>query len=212
MKIKDEQNFCSVIQDPNLMNFLAHIYLSGDQEAIMIGNFIGDFVKGKAFENFDGSIQKGILLHRAIDEFTDDHQVVTSSKKRLRPKYHHYAPVIADVFYDHFLASLWENYHEVPLLTFTKDFYKTTDQYLDIIPEKAKHMLHYMRRDNWLYNYQHVEGIHQALSGMSRRTPFDSRMDESVDDLRQDYEAYKREFEIFFPDLIHHSKKIMDQL
>ncbi len=90
------------------MNFLAHIYLSGNQERVMIGNFIGDFVKGKAWEEFDSAIQRGILLHREIDRYTDDHEVVIKTKERLRPKYHHYAPVISDVFYDHFLASLWK--------------------------------------------------------------------------------------------------------
>ena len=91
------------------MNFLAHIYLSGDDPNIQLGNFIGDFVKGRNLvEQFGHEIAKGIELHRAIDEFTDKHPIVKLSKVRLREKYRHYAPVIVDIFYDHYLAKNWE--------------------------------------------------------------------------------------------------------
>jgi len=194
------------------MNFLAHIYLSGNQERVMIGNFIGDFVKGKAWEEFDSAIQRGILLHREIDRYTDDHKVVIKTKERLRPKYHHYAPVISDVFYDHFLASLWENYHPTPLLDFTRSFYEVTTHYRDVIPERAQKMLFYMERDNWLYNYQFVEGINRALTGMSQRTPFRSKMEQAAVDLKTDYESYQLEFEAFFPDLVRHSELFLETL
>lgn len=193
------------------MNFLAHIYLSGDDEELMIGNFIGDFVKGKAWEEYAESVQQGILLHRSIDQYTDNHEIVMKSKERLRPKYRHYSPVIADVFYDHFLSSLWQNYHDTPLLNYTDDFYKIADRNKAIIPESAQYMLSYMRRDNWLYNYQFIKGIRQALTGMSRRTPFNSRMEEAADDLLEDYEYYKQDFEAFFPQLVAHTQSFLNQ-
>ena len=103
------------------MNFLAHLYLSGDNEQIIVGNFIGDFVKGRnALQTFDPTIALGIELHRAIDQFTDTHPVVRSSKDRLRPKYRHYAGVIVDIFYDHFLARKWNDYHKTPLPEFAQ--------------------------------------------------------------------------------------------
>ena len=175
----------------------------------MIGNFIGDFVKGKAYEAFDEQIQQGILLHREIDRFTDNHQVVVKTKTRLRPRYHHYAPVIADVFYDHFLAALWDQYHPDSLLLFTENFYKLTDKYLDTLPLGAAKMLMYMKRDNWLYNYQFISGIDRALKGMSARTPYNSKMENATTDLRADYSAYQQEFMEFFPDLINHSEKFL---
>lgn len=176
----------------------------------MIGNFIGDFVKGKAYENFDVQIQKGILLHREIDSFTDNHATVMKSKERLRPKYHHYAPVIADVFYDHFLARLWGEYHDEPLNVFTQKFYNLTEKYADILPPDAKYMLTYMKRDNWLFNYQFVKGIDRALSGMAGRTSFNSKMEEASQDLEMDYNDYEEEFRLFFPELKSHSKGILN--
>jgi acyl carrier protein phosphodiesterase len=184
------------------MNFLAHAYLSGTNPKILTGNFIADFVKGKqALKAFDHDIAKGIELHRLIDEFTDGHTVVQESKKRLRPKYRHYSAVIVDVFYDHFLASNWAVYHPQPLENFAADVYRTIGAFDDIVPAGIKHMMPYMIRGNWLVNYGKMEGIGRALTGMSRRTPYESKMDESIHDLSRDYDLYKLEFEAFFPEL-----------
>ncbi len=104
------------------MNFLAHLFLSGNNAEIMVGNFIGDFVRGKNFhEQYSPSIALGIELHREIDEFTDNHSVVLESKKRLRPKYRHYSPVIIDMFYDHVLAKNWSAHSTTPLDQYAQD-------------------------------------------------------------------------------------------
>lgn len=183
------------------MNFLAHLLLSGDDPPVMIGNFIGDFVKGKAYQNFEADVRKGILLHREIDRFTDTHPTVLQSKQRLRPKYRHYAAVIVDVFYDHFLAASWSQFHHQSLLEYTENFYRMTEDYAHVLPENTQRMLQYMRRDNWLYQYRQIEGIHQALTGMAGRTPYDSHMELAAEDLRADYQSYQQEFSQFFREL-----------
>jgi acyl carrier protein phosphodiesterase len=184
------------------MNFLAHLYLSGTDEKVLIGNFIADFVKGKNFHQaYDASIAKGIALHRFIDEYTDQHPVVTESKKRLRSVYRHYSAVIVDVFYDHFLARYWSEFHSIPLDTFAKFCYETIQDHEPILPEGIRYMLPYMIRGNWLLNYSKIEGINRALTGMSRRTPYESKMDEATNDLVRHYEEFKSEFYLFFPDL-----------
>lgn len=183
------------------MNFLAHLLLSGDDPPVMIGNFIGDFVKGKAYENFEPEVRKGILLHREIDRFTDSHPTVLQSKQRLRPRYRHYAAVIVDVFYDHFLAVSWPQYHHLPLLEYTENFYQLAETYQHVLPENTQRMLQYMRDDNWLYQYRLIEGIQQALTGMASRTPYDSHMELAAGDLRADYLSYQQEFSRFFIEL-----------
>lgn len=189
------------------MNFLAHIYLSFENESILIGNFIGDFVKGKAMEEYPNEVQNGIILHREIDQYTDTHPVVLESKKKLRPVFHHYAPVISDIFYDHFLASLWVDYHDQTLKEYTNWAYTVLKKNKSLIPSNAWHMLSYMSRDNWLYNYQFIDGINKALTGMSRRTPFDSKMEQASEYLVKDYESYKADFISFFPELIAHCQQ-----
>jgi acyl carrier protein phosphodiesterase len=183
------------------MNYLAHIFLSGQDRDIITGNFIGDFVKGKDLENFPERVKRGILLHRKIDDFTDQHEIVLETKKRLRPKYRHYAPVIADVFYDHFLACNWGDYHQIKLRSFTASFYRMISGRSQFIPGPAQHMLTYMSSQDWLFNYQFVEGINRALTGMSRRTKFNSGMETASNELEENYLLYESEFKQFFPHL-----------
>ncbi|MGE0587404.1 MAG: ACP phosphodiesterase [Cyclobacteriaceae bacterium] len=184
------------------MNFLAHLHLSGSDHDIMIGNFIGDFVRGRNLkEQFGDGIARGIELHRAIDEFTDTHLIVQQSKNRLRPKYRHYAGVIVDMFYDYYLAKNWSDYHDQPLNDYAQEFYALTKKYNLILPERAKRLLIYMEQGNWLVNYGKTEGIHRALSGMASRTPFWSKMEEAVNDLVEYDKLFEIEFRKFFPEL-----------
>ena len=183
------------------MNFLAHAYLSGDNTKLLVGNFIGDFVKGRSYENFDKDIARGVKLHRSIDSYTDQHPVVRQSKRRLSVTYRHYSGVIVDIFYDHFLAIHWSNYHTEELERFTHHIYDTLEYHDNILPEKMKLVLKYMKQDNWLLQYATIKGIHQALTGMSRRARFKSNMEEAVEDLTKDYSLYEEEFKTFLPEI-----------
>ena len=168
----------------------------------MLGNFMGDFVKGKSYlQQYEPEIIKGIELHRSIDEYTDSHPVVTASKNRLRPTYRHYSGVIVDVFYDHFLAANWNQFHSLPLETFAQQAYQTITSATATSPEELTYMMPYMTRGNWLVSYSKVEGIHRALSGMASRTPYRSKMEEAVNDLGNHYDDFKKEFMEFFPQL-----------
>ena len=184
------------------MNFLAHLYLSGDHPKIMIGNFIGDFVKGRNFDaHYEPAIAKGIELHRMIDVFTDTHDTVQQSKNRLRAKYRHYAGVIVDVFYDHFLAKNWDLYHPSALAVFAQHAYQTMDDHKPVLPEDVLRMLPYMKKDNWLVNYGSLYGIEQSLNGLARRTRYESNMEQAIVDLKESYTAFDTEFQSFFPEL-----------
>ncbi len=183
------------------MNYLAHIYLSGDDEALKIGNFIADSVKGKEHLKYPTEIQQGILLHRAIDSFTDSHEIFKASSSRLFPDFRHYSPVIVDMFYDHFLAVNWNRYSDIPLSTYTKDFYKLLQDNFQILPQKVQNFLPYMMAHNWLLSYADLDGLRKILSQMSRRVPGEVDMGEAVENLKADYKIFESEFFIFFEEL-----------
>lgn len=189
------------------MNFLAHLYLSGNNQKIMVGNFIGDFVKGKGYESFESGIKKGILLHRNIDAYTDQHPKFLESKRKLWDKYRHYSGVIVDMFYDHFLAANWASYHHLPLIDYTHDVYDLMEQHNTQLPMKFRNILPFIIKNNWLLNYAHKEGIAQALAGMARRTTFNSKMECAVSDLTQHYSTFQQDFEAFFPDVSVYAEK-----
>jgi acyl carrier protein phosphodiesterase len=184
------------------VNFLAHIYLSGDDEELMLGNFIADFVKGKKKNDYPPRIRKGIELHRMIDDFTDHHPITSESKARLRPGYGKYAGVIVDLYYDHFLAAGFSSYSGMPLKEYSENTYRIISGYDSVLPEGVRYFLPFMIEKNWLLNYATIDGIGRALSGLSKRVSFENRMDESVRELRLYYEEFRSEFDRFFPELI----------
>lgn len=184
------------------MNFLAHLYLSGSSENILVGNFIGDFVKGKSFDTYPPQVQQGIKLHREIDSFTDTHPRISQARKRLWANFRHYSGVVIDLFNDHFLATSWSKFSEIPLTEFAAKSYRILQTNIEQLPPGAQHMLPYMIEGNWLVNYGTISGIDRALTGLSKRTQFDSNMENASRDLELDYDFYGEIFNEFFPDLM----------
>ncbi|SDX44801.1 acyl carrier protein phosphodiesterase [Flavobacterium degerlachei] len=189
------------------MNFLAHIYLSGDNDLIKIGNFMADGIRGKHFETFPMEIQKGIVLHRAIDTFTDAHPVFRQSTKKLHSRYHHYAGVIVDVFYDHFLAKNWSIYSNENLEEYIQFFYKSLEDNRPILTERTIGIMPYMFQQNWLSSYQTIEGINTILTQMDSRTKNKSKMRYATDELKEFYTEFEQDFTLFFEDLREHANE-----
>ncbi|WP_455169930.1 acyl carrier protein phosphodiesterase [Aegicerativicinus sediminis] len=194
------------------MNFLAHIYLSGENEDTIIGNFMADGIKGRKYENYPIDVQIGILLHREIDTFTDSHPIVKQSTKRLHNNYSHYSGVIVDILYDHFLAKNWMNYSTVTLDIYIQNFYEILRRKFDLLPTRVKRFVPYMISDNWLLSYSHIEGIQKVLNGMNSRTQNRSQMNLATVELEQYYTEFEMEFTLFFNELIDFSSKKLNQL
>ena len=188
------------------MNFLAHIYLSGDNDLIKIGNFMADGIRGKHFESYPLDVQKGIILHRAIDTFTDAHPIFRQSTKKLHEKYHHYAGVIVDVLYDHFLAKNWNAYSDEKLDVYVAQFYQSLHDNHTILSERTKEIMPYMIQHNWLLSYQTVEGIKRILTQMDSRTKNQSQMRFATYELSEFYSEFEDEFTNFFQELIQFSQ------
>ncbi len=188
------------------MNLLAHFYLSHATPSLIVGSFLGDFVKGKQYEKFDSSIVEGILLHREVDYFTDFHPTFLQSKHRLVEQHRHYAGVIVDIFYDHFLAKNWKDYSKIPLEDFTQQVYRTLHEQQSILPPKAQRVLHYMSQHNWLVHYADLEGINRTLGGMEKRSHYPNQMGLATQDLEAYYQDYQQEFSDFFVDIQRHTR------
>ena len=194
------------------MNFLAHIYLSGEDEGITLGNFIADGIKGKRYLKYPNKIRKGILLHRAIDSFTDQHPTVKQSTARLHTNYGHYSGVIVDILYDHFLAKNWSDYHPQPLDEYVADFYEMLRNNFEILPARIQRMMPYMITDNWLLSYATIPGISTILAQMNVRTKRRSKMNFAVMELEEFYIEFETEFTSFFAELIQYSEEKLKEL
>jgi acyl carrier protein phosphodiesterase len=184
------------------LNYLAHIYLSGSNDEILVGNFIGDYVKGFELARYSENVRKGIMLHRHIDSFTDTNIIVRRSKARIVEKYRKYSGIIIDIFYDHFLVNSWPDYSSHPLDGFVLNVFEILNQHLEDIPEGVKLFLPSFIQNNWIQKYSTVEGIEDILHRMSSRTTLPEETDFAIKVLREDYNKFKFEFATFFPSLI----------
>ncbi|WP_010179090.1 acyl carrier protein phosphodiesterase [Aquimarina agarilytica] len=182
------------------MNYLAHIYLSYNNPQVQIGNFIADSVKGNKYLNYSDEIKKGIIIHRSIDTFTDQH-LITKQCKKVFSSYGHYAGVITDIIFDHFLAKNWANYHSSPLEKYTLDFYRLLQKNYDTLPKRVQFFLPVMIAENWIYNYRTVGGISDILYQMNRRTKNISKMNYAVIELNENYNYLENQFTQFFKEL-----------
>jgi acyl carrier protein phosphodiesterase len=183
------------------MNILAHLYLSGGINDIMLGNFMGDFVKGNKYLAYTGDIQKGLLLHREIDTFTDKHDTHKQSRDRFRKHYGLYSGVVVDIVYDHFLASRWDNFHEDKLETFAQNAYAHIKSNNHIIPPRLNQITPYIIENNWLVMYKSLEGIERVLTGMSKRTSLPPKVSYAMEVLTRNYEELSLEFNEIISDL-----------
>jgi len=186
------------------MNYLAHIYLSGNSDEIILGNFIGDFVKGNKYLQYPEQVAFGIRLHRSIDLFTDQHPDVRKCIAILKPGYSRYAGIVTDVFFDHFLAANWNEYSEVTLRQFSKHAHAVFLSNFLLLPFRVKQFLPFLIQHKRLESYAHRDSMFQVLEIMSRRTSLPSNSEWAMQILHQEYDQFDALFRSFFAELIEY--------
>ena len=194
------------------MNFLAHAYLSFDDPKILVGNFIGDFVRGDIESRFEPEIVHGIYLHREIDDFTDFHPSVKAAQTLLKPQFGRYALVITDLYFDYFLSTQWSNYDHRSLMDFSLKVYDVLEEHRAVLPKKFLHIFEYMKKQNWLMCYATLDGMKTAFTNMSKRATFESHMELAHLVLEEKEETFREYFNEFFPDLVSFSKNRISEL
>jgi acyl carrier protein phosphodiesterase len=184
------------------MNYLAHALLSFNDPDILIGNMISDFVKGKKKFDYPVSIQKGIQLHRLIDEFTDAHIEAKRAMQYFRPVYRLYSGAFVDVVFDHFLACDTNEFNSAAdLQNFCQKVYQTLQSNFSLLPDRFQRMLPYMQTQNWLYNYQYAWGLEKSLQGVVHRALYLHESAIAFSIFEQEYSTLRGCYEIFYPEL-----------
>lgn len=191
------------------MNYLAHIFLSGNNRQLQVGNFIGDFVKGKSHENFPPRIQEGILLHREIDNFTDSHPAFLETVKILRPTFNRYSGIIADMYFDYFLASDFKRYSPKRNLNcFAANFYLSAILNYRFLPQQVKGFIFHFISTNRLKKYASYKGLHRALQIMAHFKTSAIDPDLSIAFLKENEETLRIYFQAFMPEIISHFNRL----
>ena len=184
------------------MNFLAHLFLSCNNDQLMVGNFIADSISNRDIPHLPKGIQDGIVLHRKIDSYTDAHPKVREGNKLLHAKHRKYAPVLIDIYFDFFLSRHWNNYSEVSQQDFCNKAYEVLQTNLTFMPAGLKRNLPLMIADNWLMNYGTKEGIAFTFERMSRRVSVPGLVKGAADTLFEFETEMETIFLSFFPDVL----------
>ncbi|MEO7308002.1 MAG: ACP phosphodiesterase [Ferruginibacter sp.] len=184
------------------MNYLAHAYLSFERPEILVGNMISDYIKGKRQFDYPLPVQKGIRLHRAIDNYTDTHAATHELKSFFRPQYRLYSGAFADVVYDHFLANDVHEFNTQQVLrNFADTTYKMLEPYTELFPTPFQKMFPYMKEYDWLYNYRYTWGIEKSFAGVVKRAVYLTESKIAFEIFTEHYAAMSVCYADFFPDL-----------
>lgn len=189
-------------QVPAVVNYLAHVFLSHETPDAIVGAMLGDFVKGRVIDGWSDDVRAAIVLHRAIDRFTDRHPLTLASRVLVSEERRRFAGILVDVFYDHFLARHWPRFHPLPLARFTQTIYDALLPRRSDFPERLQRILPWMVRDDWLASYADIASIDAALHGLARRFRYTERAEglaSGVSELEKNYAALERNFLAFVP-------------
>lgn len=188
------------------MNYLAHLYLSGESEKILVGNFIGDYVKGNRYLQYHDEIAKGIILHRHIDSFTDQHALHKAAKRYFRDDFGHYAGIVVDFIYDHFLAHNWTSYAGISLAWFAKGVHSVLLSHFTHLPLRVQGFLPFLIQNRRLESYATVDGIIQSMQIMGKYSSLPSKSEIARKILLKHYDELQTNFTDFMNEVMVYVK------
>lgn len=188
------------------MNYLVHLFLAGDEESL-VGNMMGDFVKGRLDDRYPPGVRRGLEMHRKIDSFAAGNVFFLRSKHRIDDSYRHYRGILVDVFYDHFLARNWGDYSPVPFPDFVRNAYRVLDDYREIMPARLREVLPRMFSSNWLLSYREIDGVDSILRRMSGRVSRPNPLANGGSELSAWYDRLHGDFRGFMPELIRFAQQ-----
>ena len=188
------------------MNYLAHSYLAAGSDEFLLGSFLGDFVKGNAKDRYVKAIEQGIVFHRKVDTFADQHVLTADCRSLFSPGQRRFAGIIVDICFDHFLSRYWDTYAPVELDEFAEHVYTVMQTHSRILPPRLQAVLPRMRRQNWLITYGTLEGVRITLERISKRISQKNPLNDSIEEVVDNYDDLENNFLAFFPDLIEFTR------
>ncbi|MDN3611709.1 ACP phosphodiesterase [Vibrio ostreicida] len=190
------------------MNYLAHLHIADHCQSSLLGNLLGDFVKGSPEAQFEPNLSQGIRLHRFVDSFTDQHQGVSMAKALFPNGVRRFSGIGLDMFWDHCLAKHWGKYHPESLVSFCAEAEVIVSRDSpQSLPSHFVRTAHAMWQGKWLQSYQDLDNIGLALQRMSMRSPKMARLADCFPFLEQHYLTLNEVFSEFYPEILTASKR-----
>ncbi len=195
------------------MNFLAHLHIAQYCNSHLLGNLLGDFVKGDPSKQYQPAIANGIKLHRFVDRITDHHPIVDECKPYFTGVSRRFAPIALDMFWDHCLAKHWQFFHDEPLNHFVNQAFQEVDREVyDELPPRFLVLHNRMWRGGWLQSYQNLDNIEFALHRMSQRSPRMADLTTTFSVLDEEYSTLEVKFPLLYRDVLAQALEYHTQL
>ncbi|MCF7808172.1 MAG: ACP phosphodiesterase [Candidatus Marinimicrobia bacterium] len=192
------------------MNYLAHLYLSPDDDLSRLGNIMGDFVRDVEPEHLPFPVQEGIRLHQAIDVYTDSHPIIRELRAKFTKERRRFSGIALDVVFDHFLIRNWSHIHHDPNIdAYVSECYDALWRHRDLMPERMEMVVSWMISRNWIKSYTELEGVGRALDGLAGRLRMQHKFHGIVEEIDRMYADIEKGFLAFFPQLQKHAENII---
>ncbi len=154
----------------------------------MLGNLMGDFVKGRLdHADYPDQILLGLKQHRHVDSFANRSSAFQASRQRIDPEFGYFRSIMVDVFYDHLLARNWEKYYSLPLEQFAEQIYRHLENNFDLLPVELQRITPRMIQRNWLVSYRDLDVIETVLTRIDQRIKRPTPLAKGLNQLKQHY-------------------------
>jgi len=196
------------------MNFLAHLHIASVTKTSLVGNFLGDFVKGNPDARFNADIVQGIRLHRFVDSCTDQHKIIKSLKPLFPDPLRRFSPIALDMFWDHCLAKYWNDFELGSLADFCQHAKLQIEAESRVeendLPARFEKVSQLVWQQKWLESYAKIENITFALQQMASRSPRMAPLEDTSQTLLEHYDLLSEQFFTLYPDVLHKTAEFIN--
>jgi acyl carrier protein phosphodiesterase len=184
------------------LNHLAHFKVAHPDPDLLVGGFLGDFIKGRLKGEYPERVEAGIRLHRAVDAFADKHPVARQSSARFSKPFRRYGPILVDIIYDYALARAWDRYHDQDIRRFGDEVFDALERSAPLLPDPARQVAGRMNQTRSIEHYDEETFVERSFASIARRLKRDNPVDRAFGEFLEHRDELCEDFSQFFPDLV----------
>ena len=192
------------------MNYIAHIHIGSHTGTSLVGNFLGDFVKGSQLQHLPSDIELGIRLHRSIDVFTDSHPTIVALRKNFPRDIRRMAGVIIDIYFDYLLMQTWPQHTKTDFNKVFTQFYQQLEQFSLPNNSHFNKQAERLITHQWLKEYINIETCFRAFlsiqSRLNNKVIFAEKAEAFVIEHGEQHES---SFQQFYPECLEHGLRFV---
>lgn len=204
------------------MNYLAHFHLAGDDEGLVLGAFLGDFIKGSIHsesfhkqidvQQFPSSTIAGIVLHRQIDAYFDRLELLKPLAKPLPSSGKRFKGILFDLFFDYALTHHWQQFDPRDISHFEENIILVLAKFRHLFTDPAKQLFDRMSEHNLLSRYHEKSLINTIVDHIGHRLNQEEHMNNVREFMWHYEEQWLACFLLAYPNMQNYAHQQKQQL